>query len=99
MELGDGMGPMAFLAHDRLGHEAACIDQVIEAVVEDLAQKTVFYTRLGTPPERTVRLPPTALGTLPSQFAEATGGWTGTLSSPLANEICKEPALAEVMGH
>ena len=73
-------------------------DLVIEAIAEDPAQKTAFYTELATHlPERAIVVTNSST-LLPSMFAEATGRPGKYLALHFANQIWKNNT-AEVMGH
>lgn len=73
-------------------------DLVIEAIAEDPAQKTAFYTELAKHlPERTIVVTNSST-LLPSMFAEATGRPERYLALHFANQIWKNNT-AEVMGH
>ena len=73
-------------------------DLVIEAIAEDPAQKTAFYTELAKHlPERTIIVTNSST-LLPSMFAEATGRPEQYLALHFANQIWKNNT-AEVMGH
>lgn len=73
-------------------------DIVIEALAEDPAQKTEFYTKLAPlMPEKTI-LVTNSSTLLPSHFAEVTGRPAKYMSLHFANNIWKSNT-AEVMGH
>ncbi|MGI6755484.1 MAG: 3-hydroxyacyl-CoA dehydrogenase [Atopobiaceae bacterium] len=73
-------------------------DYVIEAVAENVEQKTAFYTELAKHlPEKTL-LVTNSSTLLPSQFAEATGRPEKYCALHFANEIWAHPT-AEVMRH
>ena len=73
-------------------------DLVIEAIAEEPAQKTAFYTELAKHlPERTIVVTNSST-LLPSMFAEATGRPEKYLALHFANQIWKNNT-AEVMGH
>lgn len=73
-------------------------DLVIEAIAEDPAQKTAFYTELAAHlPERAIVVTNSST-LLPSMFAEATGRPEKYLALHFANQIWKNNT-AEVMGH
>lgn len=73
-------------------------DFVIEAIPENPAIKTEFYTKLGElAPEKTIFATNTST-LLPSQFAEATGRPEKFLALHFANEIWKRNT-AEIMRH
>lgn len=73
-------------------------DIVIEALAEDPAQKTEFYTKLAPlMPKKTI-LVTNSSTLLPSHFAEVTGRPAKYMSLHFANNIWKSNT-AEVMGH
>ncbi|MFD0703660.1 3-hydroxyacyl-CoA dehydrogenase [Slackia equolifaciens] len=73
-------------------------DLVIEAIAEDPAQKTAFYTELAKHlPEQTIVVTNSST-LLPSAFAESTGRPEKYLALHFANQIWQNNT-AEVMGH
>lgn len=73
-------------------------DLVIEAVAEDVQQKTAFYEELSKHlPEKTV-IATNSSTLLPSMFAEHTGRPAKYLALHFANNIWRMPT-GEVMGH
>lgn len=73
-------------------------DLIIEALAEDVNQKTEFYRKLAPlMPEKTIVVTNSST-LLPSQFAEATGRPEKYMALHFANEIWKNNT-AEVMGH
>lgn len=77
---------------------AADADLVIEAIAEDPAQKTEFYTALAPHlPEKTIVVTNSST-LLPSMFAASTGRPEKYLALHFANEIWRNNT-AEVMGH
>lgn len=73
-------------------------DLIIEALAEDVNQKTEFYRKLAPlMPEKTIVVTNSST-LLPSQFAEATGRPEKYMALHFANEIWRNNT-AEVMGH
>ena len=73
-------------------------DLIIEALAEDVNQKTEFYRKLAPlMPEKTIVVTNSST-LLPSQFAEATGRTEKYMALHFANEIWRNNT-AEVMGH
>ena len=82
-------------SHEEAARDA---DLVIEAIAEDPAQKTAFYTELAKHlPEQTIVVTNSST-LLPSAFAESTGRPEKYLALHFANQIWQNNT-AEVMGH
>lgn len=81
-----------------LAAAVADADLIIEALAEDVAQKTEFYKKLAPlMPEKTIVVTNSST-LLPSQFAESTGRPEKYMALHFANEIWRNNT-AEVMGH
>lgn len=81
-----------------LAAAVADADLIIEALAEDVGQKTEFYKKLAPlMPEKTIVVTNSST-LLPSQFAESTGRPEKYMALHFANEIWRNNT-AEVMGH